>query len=71
MMKLAIVFSMAIAAGAGAMTMPGAFWQTMASPASAASARPVDARPEAILVGTTLLLVASGLRRGFLHKHSK
>ena len=30
----------------------------------------LDARPEAVLVGLTLLLLASGLRHGFLHKHS-
>lgn len=70
-MKVAIVFSMAIAAGAGAMTMPGRVWRTMAAPAVAATTWPVDARPEAVLVGATLLLVASGLRRGVLHKHSK
>jgi hypothetical protein len=69
MMKLAI--SMTIAAGLVAMMMPGGVWQTMGLPASAALARPLDARPEAVLVGATLLLVASGLRRGFPHKHSK
>ena len=31
----------------------------------------LDARPEAVLVWATLLLLASGLRRGFLHKDSK
>ena len=71
MMKLAIVLSMAIAAGVGAMNMPGGVWRTLALPASAPLATPLDARPEAVLVGATLLFVASGLRRGFPQKLSK
>ena len=44
----------------------------VALPASASWInQPLDARPEAVLVGTTLLFVASGLRRGFLHKQPK
>ena len=44
----------------------------VALPASAAWVnQPLDARPEAVLVGATLLFVASGLRRGFPQKHSK
>ena len=43
----------------------------VALPASASWAQPLDARPEAVLVGATLLVVASGLRRGFLHKQPK
>ena len=43
-----------------------------ALPASAAWVhQPLDARPEAVLVGATLLIVASGLRRGFPHTSSK
>ncbi len=41
----------------------------VALPASAAWVnQPLDARPEAVLVGATLLFVASGLRKGFPHK---
>ena len=44
----------------------------VALPASAAWVnQPLDARPEAVLVGATLLFVASGLRRGFPQKLSK
>lgn len=43
----------------------------VALPASMSWAQPLDARPEAVLVGATLLVVASGLRHGFPHKHSK
>ena len=44
----------------------------VALPASAVwVSQPLDARPEAVLVGATFLVVASGLRRGFPHKSSK
>ena len=54
MMKLAIVFSMTIAAGAGAMAMP----------ASASWGWPIAAQPEALIIGASLLVLASLLRHG-------
>jgi hypothetical protein len=60
-MKVVLALSLMIVGSAG----------TVALPTSAAWAQPLDARPEAILVGATLLLLASGLRRGFLQKQSK
>ena len=41
------------------MKLAFAFWMTL------------DARPEAVLVGATLLLLASGLRRGLLPTRAK
>ena len=61
MRVVVLIFSLIIVGTVGAMALP----------ASAAWAPPLDARPEAVLVGATLLMVASGLRRGFPQKHSK
>ena len=58
MMKLAIVFSMTIAAGAGAIAMP----------ASASWGRPIAAQPEALIIGASLLVLASLLRHGSSQK---
>jgi hypothetical protein len=58
MMKLAIVFSMTIVAAAGAVAMP----------ASASWGRPIGAQPEALIIGASLLALASILRHGSLRK---
>ena len=61
MMKLAIVFSMTIAAAAGALAMPQ----------SENWVRPLGAEPEALIVGASLLMLAWLLRQGLPSKDAK
>ncbi len=61
-MKVVLALAMIVVGAVGAVALP----------ASAAWVhQPLDARPEAVLVGATLLVLASGLRRGFPQKQPK
>jgi hypothetical protein len=60
-MKLAIFFSVTIAAAAGA----------FASPASLSLVLPFDAQPEGLVAGTSLLMVAWLLRQGLSPRATK
>lgn len=60
-MKLATVFSIIIAVAAGSVAMP----------ASDSWMRPLDAQPEALVIGASLLVLASLLRHGLPQKGAK
>ena len=60
-MKLAIFALITVAAAGGA----------LATPTSASWGRPIGAQPEAVIMGASLLVLASILRHGSLQKKMK